>query len=109
MLTEAHNAQFGATGLPVITSAVTIEGHGATIRRSNASGTPDFRILAVDDGGNLTLRNVIIRNGRLGYSVGGAILSKNALTLVDSEISDSIVWSDGYSAHGLSLIHISSN
>ena len=100
VLTEAHNAQFGATGLPVITSAVTIEGHGATIRRSNASGTPDFRILAVDDGGNLTLRNVIIRNGRLGYSVGGAILSKNALTLVDSEISDSIVWSDGYSAHG---------
>ena len=99
VLTQVHNTQFGPTGLPVITSAVTIEGHGATIRRSSVSGTPDFRILAVDDGGNLTLRNVIIRNGRLGF-VGGAILNKNALTLVDSEISDSIVWSSDSSAHG---------
>lgn len=37
----------GAVGLPVIRVSVTINGHGATIQRSTASGTPSFVPLAV--------------------------------------------------------------
>lgn len=99
-LTAAHNEQFGPTGLPVITSAMTIEGNGATIRRSDVSGTPVFRILAVDDAGSLTLRNVVIENGDTGwrfegpggYQGGGAILNKNSLTLTGVQVSNSRTW-----------------
>ncbi|MCW5865305.1 MAG: hypothetical protein KIT52_19615, partial [Anaerolineae bacterium] len=99
-LTAAHNEQFGPTGLPVITSAMTIEGNGATIRRSEVSGTPVFRILAVDDAGSLTLRNVVIENGDTGwrfegpggYQGGGAILNKNSLTLTGVQVSNSRTW-----------------
>ncbi|MEZ4519267.1 MAG: hypothetical protein R3C44_21405 [Chloroflexota bacterium] len=48
VLTSAHNNQYDATGLPVITSEVIIEGNGSTIRRDTSYGTPKFRILAVD-------------------------------------------------------------
>ena len=102
VLTAAHNEQFGATGLPVITSAVTIEGHGATIRRSSVSGTPDFRILAVDASGALTVRDTTISNGELypsgSYEGGGGILSLGALTLSGATITDNIV--NGYSSQG---------
>ena len=98
VLTEAHNAQFGATGLPVITSAVTIEGHGATIRRSNASGTPDFRILAVDANGALTLRDTTVTNGRShGYPTSGAgIYAQGQLNIAGSTITqnNALVWSN---------------
>ena len=102
VLTAAHNAQFGETGLPVITSAVTIEGHGATIRRSTASGTPNFRILAVDPNGALTLRDTNISNGRLYqfnyYYGGGGILSLGALTLSGATIANNTT--DGYDSQG---------
>src|SRR5437016_12174056 len=35
------------TGLPVISNSMTINGNGATIQRSGAVGTPDFRIFFV--------------------------------------------------------------
>ena len=98
VLTDVHNAQFGPTGLPVITSAVIIAGNGATIQRSSVSGTPDFRILAIDDSGRLTLRNVIIKNGSINYYSGAAILNKNSLTMEASQISDSTLRDGGYGA-----------
>jgi len=98
VLTDVHNSQFGPTGLPVITSAVTILGNGATIERSSVSGTPDFRILATDDTGRLSLRNVIIKNGRIGYYSGAAILNKNSLTVEASQISDNLLRDGGYGA-----------
>lgn len=90
VLTAAHNEQFGPTGLPVITSAMTIEGHGSTIRRSNTSDTPRFRILAVDTSGNLTLRNTTIANGHSydgNYGNGGGIATYGTLTLSGSTLS----------------------
>ena len=102
VLTEGHNEQFGPSGLPVITSAVTIEGHGSTIRRSSLSGTPDFRILAVDDNGSLTLRDMTVTNGRItsglgggwyyDWTYGGGIFSLGALTLSSVTVSDNTVW-----------------
>ena len=56
------------TALPHITSGtnLTINGNGATIQRSSASGTPPFRLFAVDGGGTLTLNSVSITNGGCG-------------------------------------------
>ena len=41
-LTTVNNSTYGPTGLPVISSAITIEGQGSTIRRDSAA--PEFRI-----------------------------------------------------------------
>ncbi len=87
VLTAPHNSQFGATGLPVITTAVTIDGRGATIRRSDAAGTPNFRILAVDPTGDLTLRDTTIANGFVYDENGGGIYSKGSLTVDGSTVS----------------------
>ena len=102
VLTAVHNEQFGSTGLPVITSAVTIDGHGATIRRSSVSGTPNFRILAVDANGALTLNDTTISNGQAIYyaAKGGGILSYGDLTLSGSTISDNAVNGEGGGSGG---------
>lgn len=108
-LTAAHNAQFGPTGLPVITTAMTIEGHGATISRSMVSGTPSFRILVVDPGVSLTLRDTTIANGQANdyASKGGGILSYGNLTLSNSTISNNIA--SGESGAGGGGLYIAAN
>ena len=69
-LAAANNGASGdETGLPRITSNLTITGIGTTIARSSAAGTPHFRIFAVDSGGALTLSGLTIRSGSL---MGGA-------------------------------------
>jgi len=84
-----------------ITSAITIQGNGATIRRAstptcNLNGTADtgeFRIFEVAGTGNLTLQNVTVRNGCADGSaspdtVGGGILnSGGTVTVTGSTIS----------------------
>ena len=60
-LTAVHNTTQGNNGLPVVTSAITIEGNGNTISR--AGGSPDFRIMFVGSGGNLTLNSATISGG----------------------------------------------
>lgn len=78
---------YGATGLPTVTSAITIRGHGATIRR--ASGV--FRIARVDAGGTLTLDQVRIRGGRVapgsanGYG-GGLLNLDGTLILINNTV-----------------------
>ena len=80
MLTVAYSSDNGGTGLPVVASALTINGHGAAITRSAAPLTPQFRILSVAAGGNLTLNDLTISNGSLpsGF-VGGGVLSNGTL------------------------------
>ncbi len=88
-LTEADNAGLqGANGLPLITSEITLNGNGATIERDaglacNLDETTDageFRIAFVDNGADLTLNDVTLRNGcadgdPLGFAGdGGAVL-----------------------------------
>jgi hypothetical protein len=62
-LTEINNDTYGPTGLPVISSAVTIAGQGSTIAR--ASSAPEFRILAVNSMGDLTLNETTVSGGRV--------------------------------------------
>ncbi|MGN9776907.1 hypothetical protein ACTMS0_14255 [Micromonospora sp. H33] len=57
-------------GLPVIYHTVTIEGAGATIER--ATHAEVFRFFTVRDGGELTLRDVALVNGR-SAAEGGAV------------------------------------
>lgn len=78
------DASLGATGLPTVTSDITLQGNGSTIRR--ASGT--FRILRIDSGATLTLNNVTIRDGLaevVGGTVrGGGIYNQGTLTLTNN-------------------------
>ncbi|MBL8134457.1 MAG: CSLREA domain-containing protein [Anaerolineae bacterium] len=77
----------GPNGLPLIVNAavagaLTLHGEGATIARSSAGGTPDFRILEVGLGGNLSIDNITLSNGRLTSSAySGANIHNNLGTL----------------------------
>src|SRR5687768_7333449 len=47
VLDHVDNTNWGSTGLNSIGSDITIEGNGATIRRSTAADTPIFRIFYI--------------------------------------------------------------
>ena len=85
---------YGDNGLPVISTPIVIHGNSATIQRSAAAGTPEFRFFFIDSNGSLTLEDVTVINGNTGsatdiYNSGGAILShEGSLTIIDSTISD---------------------
>ena len=92
-LTAADNATDDSNGLPMIADAAVagtlrINGNGATIERSSADGTPNFRILEVASGGSLTLDSITLTNGHFSYAgVGGGISNEGSLTLVNSTVS----------------------
>ncbi len=82
----------GATGLPLITTSITILGNGSTILR--AATAPVFRLITVANGGNLTLVDTILRNGSAAGLLGllgngGAVLNAagGVLNLTNSTIS----------------------
>lgn len=68
-LTAIDNTTEGANGLPVIGSdnshMVSINGNGATIQRSTAAGTPQFRILQLGSGAHVSINNLIVNNGNV--------------------------------------------
>ncbi|MEO8393739.1 MAG: hypothetical protein ABI700_12180 [Chloroflexota bacterium] len=68
-LTVVDNLTLGTTGLLVISTTLTINGHGATITRSSVGGTPDFRIFALASGGDLTLDSLTVSNGSTGFTL----------------------------------------
>ncbi|MDQ7036764.1 MAG: S8 family serine peptidase [Anaerolineae bacterium] len=86
-LTAIHNILNGENGLPSITSTVIVNGNNALITRD--AGSPDFRILHVDSGGNLTIDAVTLTNGLAADSLfgGGAILNNNILTVQNSTLN----------------------
>ena len=81
-LTEVDNNTAGANGLPAVSSDITVEGHGATLRR--AEEAPDFRFFF--SFGSLTLRELEISNGSaIGDGVGrdGGVIRNSGNLLVD--------------------------
>lgn len=86
-LTTTDNA---LNGLPVVGpdggKTLTIKGGGATIQRSFAGGTPQFRILYVGSGANLSIAGLTLRNGNL-VAHGGAIYvyGEDAVTFLTME------------------------
>src|SRR2546426_110255 len=107
VLHTVNNNWYGPNGLPPIASPLSIEGNGAVIARSTASGTPAFRFFYVganSDGpytngytrpgtgaGRLALRDVTLTGGLAhggnshggggGAGLGGAIFSQGGVTL----------------------------
>jgi hypothetical protein len=88
-LTAVDNFTDGSNGLPSIVSTIVINGNGATILRSYASGIPAFRIFHVANNGMLTLNDLTIANG-LAHSAttgdpvpngGGGIYNNNRISL----------------------------
>jgi len=85
---------YGDNALPVISTPIVIHGNGATITRSAAEGTPEFRFFFIDTDGSLTLEDVTVTNGYMRdafdiFTSGGAILShQGSLTIIDSTFTD---------------------
>lgn len=86
----------GNTGLPLITSRMSIQGNGATIRRGDGSRrwvcptptSPQFRILFVTSEGSLTLENVTVRNGCETEFGGAGIWNRGTVTIRTSIFRD---------------------
>lgn len=89
-LTTINNSTYGPTGLPMITTPITIVGNGATITRPNIE--PKFRIFAILDNASLTLDNLTIQNGSVPMTgtqfnldqVGGGVLNLGNITIRNS-------------------------
>ncbi len=73
-------------GLPLVESAIGLDGHGFTIRRHPSA--PEFRLFQVQTAGSLRLENVILKSGSVSES-GGAIKNRGVLELESVEISES--------------------
>ena len=107
-----HN---GNTGLPAITSDITIKGNAATIRRDpglgcirdNIAQTGEFRIFYISEDGDLTLENLqAVRHGcadgsnneRYGgaiYNEGGAVALANVSLLDNTAHNGGDIYTDG--------------
>jgi hypothetical protein len=89
-LTTAHNETNGFNGLPSITSEITIQGNGAVIERSDADGTPEFRLFRIEPTRALTINDLTVRNGLLTGTFGGGGIRNEAgrLALNRSTVRD---------------------
>jgi hypothetical protein len=100
-LTEIYNENpfdvSGPSGLPVITSTLTIMGDGAaTTSIERAASAPSFRFLRVAATGTLTLQGLTLRGGG-GNDVlsGGGIVNLGTLTLTSCTLTDNTATQGG--------------
>ena len=82
---DVYDDTYGPTGLPLITSSITIQGNGARIRRQ---GQLAFRLLTVSKAGNLTIEDADVSHGLLNRGAG--ILNKGILAIRNSTISGNL-------------------
>jgi probable HAF family extracellular repeat protein len=86
-LMDLDNSLNGSSGLPIIGAGedLTIVGNGATIERSTAADTFEFRFFHVAVDASLSLENVTLQHGRAvgsgAFAQGGAIFNLGTLTL----------------------------
>jgi len=114
-LTSVDNNTDGPNGLPSITGDLTIRVKGkgtATLTRAADANTPAFRLLHVAATGHLTLRELIISNGRIvgqaqggGLLNGGGELTLNRITVSRNFASDGVA---GLASSGVATIKESS-
>lgn len=113
-ITVPDNNTMEPTGLPLVSSEMVIEGNGSTVQRSEALGTPLFRILLITTTGNLTLNDLTVRNGKtgspvnggfFGVQVGSGIRNFGTLTLNRCTVRDNLgeTWHGGGIASSGSL------
>lgn len=87
ILSVVDNTTYGATGLPLIISDITIYGNNFTIQRNGACGSNNFRLMAVENTGTLSLYNVGLAGGcAIGGSfpdgMGGAIYNLGTISTI---------------------------
>jgi parallel beta-helix repeat protein len=94
-LTASQGYYYGdETGLPLVSSTITLEGAGHTIARDGVA--PEFRLLALNSSAQLTLHDVTLSGGAAGARSGGAIFNNQGiLTVLNSSISDNYADLDG--------------
>ena len=104
----------GAAGLPYVRSQLTINGNGATIQRSTASGTPNFVIIEVSGytpaaqnncqtgciNATLTLNGVTLTGG-----VGGLHLTYATAFLQNSTVTQNVETGIGNTCSSLTLLN----
>lgn len=74
VLDQVAVTYYGPNGLPIVGSAITIEGHDSTIRREAAA--PAFRLLVINSSGTLVLHDLTLQGGDSGPTYcGGALLN----------------------------------
>ena len=84
------------TGLPVVSSTITISGNGSTVQRDGAA--PFFGLLEVGPTGNLTVRDLTLRGGVAPASAplgGGVFNFFGTLTLINSTLSGNAAFDSG--------------
>jgi hypothetical protein len=91
-LTAVNNDTGGPTGLPSITSVLTLRGTGPdTTILERAANAPPFRLLQIAAQGTLTLKGLTLQRGRCPASCGGGGLQNlGTLTLHHSVVRQSI-------------------
>ena len=80
---SSPNAQLGDTGLPVVTSRITLTGFHTTIAGNNST----FRILMVTSPGKLTLNGLTITGGNTSGPGGGIFNLEGTLVLNHSRVT----------------------
>lgn len=102
VLTTVQDTGLGTTGLPVLLAdypsrtdgKITINGNGATISRSTAGGTPEFRLLRLanygTNGSLITINNLNFTNGRLTNNGGGALYVNGYLLLNNCTVTGNV-------------------
>jgi hypothetical protein len=84
-LTSVNNSTYDDTGLPVVSSEITIKGNDSRITRD--SGAPAFRIFAVNSTGSLTLTQTTISGGSTTGRGGGVYNYRGTVTVTNSTVS----------------------
>jgi Tol biopolymer transport system component len=82
-LSNTYTDFFGPTGLPAITTDITIIGNDAVIQR-DPNAFDFFRILGVDSTGTLTLNQLTIRNGLIDQNAGAAVVNVGGIVFLDN-------------------------
>ena len=85
------SSYYGGNGLPLITTAITIEGNGGRISRPKNEF--HYRLMAVTNTGDLTLNNIQLSGG-IEYYVG-AVLNAGKLTIMATAVSGGLALGGG--------------
>ena len=76
------------SGLPSITSPITITGNGSRIFRSDIPGTAEFRIFDIGPTGSLALVELTLEGGSVKHYGGAVLIDGGTLTLNQCVLND---------------------
>ncbi len=103
LISPVPDTSLGYSGLPIVTSPITLEGNNSTVRRD--TGAPaNFRVFTVGRLGQLTLNNTTVSGGKLQrfnggrdflYSGGGLLSYEGITVLTNCTVTGNVAEEDG--------------